>query len=76
MAKIEPKAENMDGDGFLTWMWKVETEVRRQAAMIRVHHREWAIAAFNSNYDPKAAAYAWLAKSGKGPHSAGTGSPR
>jgi hypothetical protein len=58
----EPKVENMDGDGYLAWMWKVEDTIRRQAAMIRLEHREWAIAAFNCNYDPEFAARVWMRK--------------
>lgn len=58
----QPKPENMDGDTFSAWLWKVHQAIIERSAPRAVYQdgREWATAAFNCNYDPKAAAYEWL----------------
>jgi hypothetical protein len=52
----------MDGDNFTAWLWKTSEAIRERAASLGVYQdgRNWALAAFDCNYDPKAAAHAWL----------------
>jgi len=60
----EPKDRNMDGDTFAAYLRKVDQAIEARAAAIDIYYeskgRQWAIAAFNCNYDPEAAAYEWL----------------
>jgi hypothetical protein len=60
----EPKRENMDGDSFSLWLWKLSEEIHAMAANLGTYQdgRDWAAAAFNVNSDPKAAACEWLHK--------------
>lgn len=64
---VKAKPENMDGDSYLAWLWKVEMAIRLRVNDIRTADRDWAVAAFNCNYDPKAAAYEWLRSVGSKP---------
>jgi len=64
---VNAKHENMDGDSYLAWLWKVETGLRLRVDEIRTTDRDWSVAAFNCNYDPKAAAYEWLRSIGSKP---------
>lgn len=59
---IEPKNENMDGDNFSQWLWKLDQAIVARAAPAASYQDglEWATAAFNCNCDPEAAAYEWL----------------